>query len=376
MDKSFIYVPNSSEARYGYLWPTALLLSLSLVLLLALGMLFFNGSPRGESNLEPLQALSSHSESVAEKLLPAVVRVFVKKRDSAQTADDLAIYFGDTLTLPREDLGSGMFIDEHGLVLTNYHVVRDASSIEVAAYDGRRAVASIVGADSLTDLAVIKTSLEKTPTIDWDEETHVGVGALVWAFGSPFGLDNSVTLGIVSSTRNAAISDSPFQDFLQTDVAINPGSSGGPLVNVAAKVIGVNTAIAGDRFQGVSFAIPSSLARTVAKELAQNGKIERGWLGVELSAMDSERARQANLPQVRGVYIQSTQPAGTKDDQNRLQSGDICLEIEGRSVNDPVQFSRTVAAAAVGREIRLLVRRGGRDLPISVLVAPRPRDSR
>lgn len=390
----------------GRLGPVVILALLGCLLLIAAGMMFVDLFQRPNSSHQTWRALSDQSEEIARKVMPSVVRVFVQKRDSSLVTDDLDLFFGDTLSLPREDLGSGMFIDEHGTVLTNFHVVRDAVSIEVATYDGRRTSASIAGVDLLTDLAIIKTDIAASSSIAWDAEDHVAAGTLVWAFGSPFGLDSSVTLGIISSTRNPTISDSPFQDFLQTDVAINPGSSGGPLVDGDGNVVGVNTAIAGDRFQGVSFALPSSLARNVADELRKNGKIERGWLGVVVSIVDAERARKAGLSRPHGVYIQSVSspahsvqdesvpllptairnggvadrlpssaPAGAGSDAEaatQLQAGDICLRINGRSVDTPVQFSRIVAASAVGSRLQLLIRRANNDVGASVLVAPRP----
>lgn len=366
---------NSSAAQNGhfwsgYLWPVMILVALSLVLIFAIGSLVLEGfKPKSVG----IAALSKHSESLAQRILPSLVRVHVTKRESSRITDDLAILFGDSLALPREDLGSGMFIDSDGLVLTNFHVVRDAATIDVVDYQGRRTVASLVGADPLTDLAVIKTSVDSVKPIQWEETESLSVGALVWAFGCPFGLENSVTLGIVSSNRNPAISESPFQEFIQTDVATNPGSSGGPLVNIDGKVVGVNTAIAGEKFQGVSFALPSSLAHKVASELSATGNIERGWLGVELSAVDSERARRAGLDSVSGVYIQTVAHDHIQT-ADGLKAGDICLEIDGKSVNDPVMFSRAIAATRIGRQIQLTVQRDGQRVPITMRVSSRPRN--
>lgn len=363
---------NSSAAQGGYLWPVMILVALSLLLTYAIFSLVMEGF-KPTSLGGSVVALSKHSEALATRLLPSLVRVHVTKRESSRIVDDLAILFGDSLTLPREDLGSGMFLDSGGSVLTNFHVVRDAASIEVVDYQGRRSIASIVGTDPLTDLAVIKTSLDAVQPIQWEETDALAAGALVWAFGCPFGLENSVTLGIVSSNRNPAISNSPFQEFVQTDVATNPGSSGGPLVSIDGKVVGVNTAIAGEKFQGVSFALPSSLARKVASELSANGNIERGWLGVELSAVDSDRARRAGLNAVGGVYIQSVAHDQVQT-ADGLKAGDICLEIDGKSVNDPVMFSRAIAATRIGRQIQLSVQRDGQRISITMRVSSRPRN--
>lgn len=378
---SRFYIKSSGQLRGGLLWPASLLLALSLVLVYAICMVFVKPPASVSSHIAPLSSddgaaaiLSKHSATLAKQTLPSLIRVTTIKRNSVRASDDLSILFGDRLELPSEDLGSGMFVNDTGTALTNYHVVKGADFIEAVDYRGNRQRANLVSFDPLTDLAILQTAFKDTQAVKWGDSHEAGVGSLVWAFGSPFGLENSVTMGILSSNRNPAISSSPFQDFIQTDVATNPGSSGGPLVNVEGLVVGVNTAIAGDKFQGVSFALPSNLAKKVADELMASGHIERGWLGVELSQVDVELAKKKGLPEPRGIYINKILTPGLSEEG--LVAGDICLEVEGRTIDDPVLFSRTVASQRIGSEVRMQVLRDGQQIPVKMRVIARPRSDR
>ena len=177
--------------------------------------------------------------------------------------------------------GSGVIIDPAGYILTNYHVVRGANEIRISLSDGRKVDANLVGRDAATDLAVLKVAADGLLAAEWGDSNDLEVGALVWAVGSPFGLQRSITFGILSAKNRAGVAGTVYQDFLQTDAAVNPGNSGGPLVDARGRVVGINTAIVGEAYQGISFAIPSSVARGVYERLKTTGRVERaGWVSV------------------------------------------------------------------------------------------------
>ena len=195
-------------------------------------------------------------------------------------------------------------MDAAGYVLTNNHVIRGASSIQVSLADGRKVKAMVIGRDGATDLAVLKIDADGLVPATFGDSESAETGALVWAVGSPFGLERTVTYGILSASTAQGLAGNPSQDFLQTDAAVNPGNSGGPLVDSSGQVIGINTAIVGDAYQGISFAIPSN----VAQEIYERIKVGRGWLGVQMGAMDEVRAHAAGMKETTGVYIAAFAP--------------------------------------------------------------------
>ena len=220
-------------------------------------------SPSDDANTTLLKQLSTASRDLSRSVGAAVVRIEVE-RDPALVNDELKRMFGGTI--PSASQGSGVVVSEDGHVLTNYHVVANSDRIIVLS-DSDSYSAQVVGFDVLTDLALLKVENLEQPAIQWGNSDEVAVGEFAWAIGNPLGLQRSVTFGIISAVEQETVSDSIFQNFFQTDAALNPGSSGGPLVNVQAEVIGINTAIVGNGFQGISFAIPSNTAREVVEEL-------------------------------------------------------------------------------------------------------------
>ena len=225
-------------------------------------------------------------------------------------------------------------------MLTNNHVIEDASAIHLKLSDGRTVRnCEVVGVDQLTDLAVLKIDLEGLAAAPWGDSDALEVGDWVLAVGNPFGLDRSVTAGIVSAKeRRNVVSSLPYQDFLQTDAAVNPGNSGGPLVNLQGEVVGINTAIVGDAFQGISFAIPSSIAREVYDRLKTTGKASHGWLGVGLNPLNEDLAEQLGAEGVLITNVFSDSPA----DQRRPAAGGYCAVMErtGRARADGLEHSR------------------------------------
>jgi S1-C subfamily serine protease len=266
-------------------------------------------------------------------------------------------------------------MDESGYILTNNHVIRGASDIHVSLADGRKLKARIVGRDGPTDLAVLKIDAEKLLPAEWGDSEALEPGALVWAVGSPFGLERSITSGILSAKHRSGLVGSQHQDFLQTDAAVNPGNSGGPLVDASGKVVGINTAIVGEAYQGISFAIPSNVARDIYTRLKSEKIVKRGWLGVQLEEMSPERASESGLPEPRGVYIvgiylddNAKSPAATAG----IQPGDVLLAWNGVAVNSPLELRKQVENTKVGSRAKVTVFRDGQDVTLEVIVGQRP----
>src|SRR3972149_1550730 len=283
----------------------------------------------------------------------------------------------------REGQGSGVIVDPDGYIVTNYHVVNGASSIRVQLSDGRRADASIVGADDVTDLAVLKIDLPDLIAAEWGNSDELEVGDLVWAVGSPFGPDRSVTFGIVSakSRRSGSrLPSNPYQEYLQTDAAVNPGNSGGPLTNIDGQVIGINAAIFGSTYQGISFAIPSNVAKEEYDVLRAKGWIERAWLGIPPMTVPPEVQDRLGLEIGEGVYVNHVE-RNAPADRAGIARGDVVLQWNDFTATDPTFLSRAIAATKIGSTAKVrLVRpeRGGdgtrtkAELELAVDVERRP----
>ncbi len=378
-------------------WVFSVLLSLLLVLLLALFWQMLSGDPAQPAPTDDMSLavspppvipdgpitpdgtvlgeLSRASERVAAAISPSVVRIEAEDvRHDSQANDEFSQLFGITPPLA-EGQGSGMIITEDGHVLTNHHVIRSAKRVTVITDQQVRYAAEVVGSDALTDLALLKIPAEDLPAISWGDSDELRMGSFVWAVGSPFGLQGSVSFGIVSAKQREGLSRSIFQEFLQTDAAVNPGNSGGPLVDAAGRVIGVNTAILGDSFQGISFAIPSNTAKEIIERLREKGRVARGWLGLSLNEVTPERAAQINLPRSQGVIVESVAlDAGTPSpaEQAGLRAGDVLLTWEGQPIADPIHFSRLVAKSPIGSEAQVTIWRDGEERSITVAVGERP----
>jgi serine protease Do len=307
--------------------------------------------------------------ALADRVTPAVVHVRVESR--RPTPRGLPSFFGVTPAPPaRRGVGSGVIVDADGIALTNAHVVQDAAAIEVVAPDGTARTAKLVGADPATDVAVIRIDdARDLPYLALADSDAVKVGDWVMAIGSPFGLQASVTSGIISA-KARRIGAGPYDDFLQTDAAINPGNSGGPLIDMHGRVVGINTAIV-QGGSGVGFAIPSNMARDVARSLREDGTVTRGWLGVSLQPVTPAVARARGLDAAAGALVAdviANSPAATAG----LRSGDVVVRFNDTGIDDPATLARLVAFAKPGETARLTVRRQRDERTIEVRLGEAP----
>jgi serine protease Do len=270
--------------------------------------------------------------------------------------------------MPRRGLGSGFIVDPTGYIVTNHHVVDEASTVEVTLADGRTLPARKVGSDPETDLAVLKVEGSGFPTIPLGSSASLRVAEPIMAIGNPFGLDHTVTVGVISGTSRV-IGAGRFDDFLQTDAAINPGNSGGPILNTRGEVVGIATAIASRTggFQGVGFAIPIDLARPILRQLQAAGKVTRGWLGVTIQPLTPELAKSFGLASDRGALVASVNedsPAARAG----VKPGDVIVKFDGKTVENPRVLPALVANTEIGRRVELGVIRDGAEQTVPIVV--------
>jgi serine protease Do len=314
------------------------------------------------------KSLSAGFELIPKAVAPSVVHINVIQRNN-NLPDEIAqlVPHGEAASQ-----GSGAIVDPAGYIVTNYHVVKGATKIEVKLSDGSEVPAERVGIDPLFDLAVLKINAgHELTAIPWGDSDELVPGSLVWALGSPFGLDHTVTFGIVSAVDRTAVSGNPFQDFLQTDAAVNPGNSGGPLVNVRGELVGINTAILGQSFQGVSFSLPSNKAKEVYEELKANGTVARGWLGIEMADVTPDIADSLGLPAPEGVLVR-TVIRGTPAAEGGLRPADVIVNWGGTPVPNRLALGRLVADTAVGSDVQVEVYRRGQLTTLTITVGQRP----
>ncbi|WP_447972977.1 DegQ family serine endoprotease [Nitrospira sp. Kam-Ns4a] len=277
---------------------------------------------------------------------------------------------------PDQSAGSGVIIDPKGYIVTNNHVVENASQITVTLSDKREFSAKVVGTDPKTDLAVIKIEAENLPALKWAEYEKLQVGDLVLAVGSPFGLSSTVTLGIISALGRGNVGITDYEDFIQTDAAINPGNSGGALVNVNGELIGINTAIFSRTggSEGIGFAIPSSIALDVVDSLIKTGKVVRGWMGIAIQEVTPALAKSFKIPEQRkGVLISDVNENGPSAKAG-LKRGDVIIAFDDKEIENVNQLRNIVARTMVGRTAKIKVLREGKEQILTVKIAERPPD--
>ena len=334
---------------------------------------------RNVSLVGPGSATTSYS-AAAKRASPAVVSITASRSAARDTRTDdpmLRFFFGERgRRMPNErqvGLGSGVIVSAAGYLLTNNHVIEGADDVEVSLGDGRSAKAKIIGADPESDVAVLKIDLDKLPVIDFGDVDSLAVGDVVLAIGNPFGVGQTVTSGIVSALGRNSLGINIFENFIQTDAAINPGNSGGALVDASGNLLGINTAIysrSGGSL-GIGFAIPVSTARQVMEGLIKEGRVTRGWIGVEPRDLTPEIAKTLDLPVRQGVLITGVVQNGPAS-EGGLLPGDVVLKIAGTPVTNQSQLLNAVAALKPRETATISVQRGNTPLDVKVTVAQRP----
>jgi serine protease Do len=270
----------------------------------------------------------------------------------------------------QRSLGSGFIIDQTGYIVTNNHVVEGADKIKVILKDGREFDAEVKGRDPNTDLALIKIKSDgNLPSIQFGNSDDVKVGEWVMAIGNPFGLEHTVTVGIISA-KGRVIGSGPYDDFIQTDASINPGNSGGPLINMDGKVVGINTAIIAGG-QGIGFAIPVNMAKGIIEQLQSKGEVTRGWLGIGIQDLSKELKDYYGVKGDSGVLVTNVFP-GDPAEKAGIRAKDIILEVNGKEVDSSRELSRTIAEAPVGQKTELLVLRNGDEKKFTIELGKRP----
>jgi serine protease DegQ len=323
----------------------------------------------------------SYSEG-ARRATASVVNIYTTKqarvpRDHPLLNDPLLRrFFGEQFTQRQQtsSLGSGVIVSADGLVLTNHHVVESADEIEALLSDGRRAKARLVGSDPETDLAVLRVSLQGLPAIEFGNSDSARVGDVVLAVGNPFGVGQTVTMGIVSALGRNQLGINTFENFIQTDAAINPGNSGGALVDSAGRLIGINTAIysrSGGSL-GIGFAIPTSTVRQVMDQIVASGSVTRGYIGVEPQDVTPELAEAFKLPRRDGAIIAGVMRGGPAEKAG-VKVGDILVAVEGRPIAGTAAMLNTIAQLSPGSVASFRFVREGREIDIPVTVGKRPR---
>ena len=329
--------------------------------------------PSADAPFSGLTAVSSYSDAV-KKSAPAVVNIYAARR-AVEVLSEEAIARGEAPRSRTEGkVGSGVVASEEGYIVTNNHVIQGAEEVLVQLYDGRRAAASVVGSDPDTDLAVLRIDLPDLPSLSFGSSDKLLIGDVVLAIGNPYGLTHTVTQGIVSATGRGQLGVLPFENFIQTDAAINVGNSGGALVNSRGQLIGVNTAILdsiGTMPEGIGFAIPVSLVRGVMTQIIEHGRVVRGWLGVQTQTLNPTRAEALGLGGVSGIElvgIYSDSPAARAG----LRLGDIITHINGQALRARYDALTLVANSTPGESVEIVGVRGTDTFKTQVIVAERP----
>ncbi len=283
--------------------------------------------------------------------------------------------FGGPRERRQSSLGSGVIVDPSGYIITNNHVIAEADEIKVVLGDKREFDGKVIGTDPKTDLAVIKIDAEDLPTIGWGDSDSLEVGEYVLAIGNPFGLNQTVTMGIVSGVGRANVGIADYEDFIQTDAAINPGNSGGAMVNIRGELVGINTAIfsRSGGYMGVGFAVPSNMTRAVMDSLIEKGKVIRGWLGVSIQGVTADLAKNFGLSKAQGALVSEVLPDSPAA-KAAFKPGDVIIEFDGKEVADQTALRNIVAATTVGKKVKVKIVRSKKPKTLSVKIDEQPKD--
>jgi Do/DeqQ family serine protease len=346
--------------------------------------------PTAPAPIATADALQAAFVSVADRVRPAVVHLGTlqvararrpplipgPKADDPFFKDFFDQFFGRSGPGRREEfqtpgLGSGVIVDKRGYVLTNFHVIRGADAVTVRLADKQEFRGRIIGTDAKTDIAIIKFDAPpdvRVATLGNSDVLRVGEWAI--AIGNPFGLDQTVTVGVVSATGRADVGIATYENFIQTDASINPGNSGGPLVNLKGEVIGINTAIVATG-QGIGFAIPANMVKRVTAQLIDRGRVQRGWIGVALQPMSAELAQAMGVPDGKGAIVARVYP-GSPAEAAGLAQNDVIVSFDGTAIEDYHQLQRMSSEAEVGRTVKVDVVRQREKKSLALKVAEAP----
>jgi len=334
---------------------------------------------------EGLDRLSERFRAVAKHIRPAVVAIGVSKKVEASPwpfGDEFfRRFFGRRFPGPggerkfeRRGLGSGVIVSPDGYILTNNHVVAEADEITVKLSDGREFGAEVIGTDPPSEIAVVQIETDgDLPVAKLGNDEAMEVGDWVLAVGAPFGLEQTVTSGIISATGRHGVGITEYENFIQTDAAINPGNSGGPLVNMHGEVVGINTAIASRSggYMGIGFAVPINMARKVMGRLVEEGEVVRGWLGVSIQPLTPEMAESMDISEKKGVLVSQVFD-DTPAAEAGIRPGDLVLEFNGKKVSEPNELQSAVAWTKPGTKAKVILIRDGKRKTVTVEIARRP----
>jgi serine protease Do len=341
------------------------------------------GKGISQESIKTLSSISGALAEVAQTVRPAVVNISTTSiitREENPFGDMFndpffRHFFGDQFggghpgmkrKFKSSALGSGVLVDENGYILTNNHVVKGADEIKVILYDKREFKGKVVGTDPRTDLAVVKIDAKNLPMLSFGDSSKLKTGDIVLAIGNPFGLNQTITMGIVSAVGRSNIGLADYEDFIQTDAAINPGNSGGALVNGSGELVGINTAIfsTSGGYMGIGFAIPSDMAKSVMDSIIKNGKVIRGWLGVSIQNLTPELAKSLGIKETEGALIAGVENDSPADKAG-LKRGDLVTEMNGNKITDVTALRNMVASTAPGTKVNFKIVRSGKELTIT-----------
>ncbi|MGE5239545.1 MAG: DegQ family serine endoprotease [Chloroflexota bacterium] len=326
-----------------------------------------------------VQETSKAFSDIVRAASPAVVNISTTKTVTRQHPfDEFFDFFypfpnGRSKRWKEQSLGSGVIASPDGYIVTNYHVIERADEIKVILLDKRTFKAKVIGSDPKTDVAIIRIDAKGLPVIPWGDSDKLQVGEFVLAIGNPFGLSNTVTMGIISAVGRADVGIADYEDFIQTDAAINPGNSGGPLVNAKGEIVGINTAIFSKTggYQGIGFAVPSNMVRLVMDQLTREGKVTRGWIGVTIQELTPELAQKFGIKDSRGVLV-SDVVKGSPAQKAGITRGDVILDFNGKRISDVGSLRNIVAQAKIGSSVAIKVLRADKELSLTVTIAELP----
>lgn len=336
-----------------------------------------------DDSVERLRQTGDAFATVAQNAVEAVVAIKVETTVSVNASpfedEFFERFFGRQFRIPeqkrkRQGQGSGFIIDKHGYILTNNHVVGDADKITVILHDGREFEAKLIGADDKTDVAVVKVEGDDLPVMTMGDSDKLRIGEWAIAVGNPFGLEATVTTGVISATgRQVSITEDGYADFIQTDAAINPGNSGGPLLNIDGEAIGINTFILSQSggYMGIGFAIPINMAKNIKDQLIETGTVTRGFLGLIPNDVTPEIAKYYKIDEAKGVIISNiskdsaAEKAGLKDD-------DIVLQVNGEEIKNAMDFRNTIAFMSPGTKITMKILRDHKEMEVTAVLGTKP----